>query len=71
MARPLLDELIRQVALLPPGPEAWAPIFTAYPEVTPEQLAEKFREAAGRDLREANELRATKTSRRRNVVPFQ
>jgi hypothetical protein len=56
MARPPLDDLIDQAALLPPGPEAWAPIFAAYPETTHKQLAQKFREASERLRREADEL---------------
>jgi hypothetical protein len=59
MAWPSIDDLIRQAALLPPGPEAWAPIFAAYPEITIKELAQKFREAGERDLREADQLRAS------------
>ena len=52
MTKPTLDEMIEA------GPEAWAPIFKAYPEVTPEELAEKFRQSAARTQREADELEA-------------
>jgi len=37
--------MIEAAAKLPPGPEAWEPIFEAYPEVTPEELIEKFARA--------------------------
>ena len=30
--------MIEAAAKLPPGPEAWEPIFEAYPEVTPDFL---------------------------------
>jgi len=58
MPRPSLDELIAEAAQLPPGPDAWAPIFRAYPELTIKELAGKFREAAARQLREADALQA-------------
>ena len=64
MARPSLDALIREAALLPPGPEAWAPIFRHYPELTHEQLAKKFRERGERYLREAQKLREFQRRRR-------
>jgi len=43
---------------LPPGPKAWAIIFEHYPELilTPEALAQKFRESAARASREADAL---------------
>ena len=50
--------MIEAAAKLPPGPEAWEPIFEAYPEVTPEELIEKFRQSAERAQREADQLRA-------------
>jgi hypothetical protein len=58
MTKPTLDEMIDAAAELPPGPDAWAPIFDAYPDVTPEELVEKFRQSAERAQREADELRA-------------
>jgi hypothetical protein len=54
--KPSLDELIEAAAKLPPGPAAWEPIFRHYPELTAEELAAKFREAAERQQREADEL---------------
>jgi hypothetical protein len=57
-AKPSLDQMIAEAAKLPPGPEAWEPIFEAFPELTVEELAEKFRSAAVRDKAEAEELRA-------------
>jgi hypothetical protein len=58
MTKPTLDEMIDAAAKLPPGPDAWNPIFHAYPEVTPDELIEKFRQSAARAQREAEELRA-------------
>jgi hypothetical protein len=55
--KPTLDQMITDAAKLPPGPDAWAPIFEAFPGLTAEELVEKFREAAERDLHEAAELR--------------
>jgi|SRR6516162_3701016 len=55
--KPTLDEMIEATAKLPPGPEAWEPIFEAYPEVTPEELIEKFRQSAERAQREEDQLR--------------
>jgi hypothetical protein len=52
-----LQRLIDAAAKLPPGPEAWAPIFKAYPEITIEELGAKFRENAERCDEEAHELR--------------
>ena len=66
--KPTLDEMIEAVAKLPPGPEAWAPIFEAYPEVTPEELAEKFRQSAARTQREADALRAYANQRFANFT---
>lgn len=65
--RPSLDALIRQTAQLPPGPEAWAPIFRLYPELSMEELAEKFREAGELALREADELEAYLRQRQRTT----
>ena len=56
--KPTLDEMIEAAAKLPPGPDAWEPIFEACPEVTPEELIEKFRQSAERAQREADQLRA-------------
>jgi hypothetical protein len=66
MSRKSLDQMIAEAALLPPGPEAWQPIFDAYPEITPEELAKKFREAGERDLEEAEELQQYLRQRRNN-----
>ena len=51
-------DLIEQALKLPPGPKAWAVIFEHYPELilTPEALAQKFRESAARASREADAL---------------
>ena len=49
--------MIEATAKLPPGPEAWEPIFEACPEVTPEELIEKFRQSAERAQREEDQLR--------------
>ena len=57
MQKPTLEQMITDAAKLPPGPDAWAPIFEAFPGLTAEELVEKFREAAERDLHEAVELR--------------
>src|SRR5215467_10394774 len=48
--KPSLDDLIEQALKLPPGPKSWAIIFEHYPELilTPEALAQKFRESAAR-----------------------
>ena len=56
--KPSLDDLIEQALKLPPGPKAWAIIFEHYPELilTPEALAQKFRESAARASREADAL---------------
>lgn len=54
--KPSLDDLIEQALKLPPGPKAWAPIFEHYPELTPEALAQRFRESAARASREADAL---------------
>jgi hypothetical protein len=62
--RPSLEALIDEAALLPPGPEAWGPIFQHYPELTPAELAAKFRERAQHHHEEADELRAYLTDRR-------
>jgi phosphoenolpyruvate-protein kinase (PTS system EI component) len=45
--------MIADAAKLPPGPDAWQPILDAYPELTAEELVERFREAAWRDAMEA------------------
>jgi len=55
--KPTLDEMIDAAALLPPGPDAWNPIFEAYPEITPLELAERFRKRGERYMAEADELR--------------
>lgn len=65
MARPSLDQLIEEAAKLPPGPDAWAPIFRVYPELTLDQLAQKFNEAAERNFLEAAELRRYKDQRQK------
>jgi hypothetical protein len=52
-----LDEMIDEAAKLPPGPAALEPIFKAFPELTPEELAAKFRSSADRAFQEAAELR--------------
>jgi hypothetical protein len=56
--RPTLDELIDQASLLPPGPEAWAPIFKHYPELTVKDIAAAFRASAERAQKEADKLKA-------------
>jgi hypothetical protein len=56
VTRPSLDQLIDEAAKLPPGPDAWSPIFRAYPELSIEDLAVKFRESSERALHEAAEL---------------
>jgi hypothetical protein len=40
--RPPLDELIDAAAKLPPGPEAWEPIFRHYPELNIEEIEQAF-----------------------------
>jgi hypothetical protein len=55
-SKPTLDEMIADAAKLPPVPDAWAPIFQAFPDLTAEQLVEEFREAAERNMREGDEL---------------
>jgi hypothetical protein len=40
--RPSLERLIDEAAKLPPGPQAWAPIFRHYPELTRTALARNF-----------------------------
>jgi hypothetical protein len=62
--KPSLDELIKEAALLPPGPTAWARIFHHYPELSPEELSQKFGEAARRSSAEADELERYKLERR-------
>jgi len=42
--KPTLDEMIDRAAKRPPGPDAWAPIFKAYPELTPRGLAKAVRD---------------------------
>ena len=42
--------MIEAAAKLPPGPEAWEPIFEAYPEVTPDFLLSRRIDPAARDL---------------------
>jgi hypothetical protein len=64
MTKPTLDEMIDAAAKLPPGPDAWAPIFAAYPEITVEELAEEFQEADDRYRRWAQELRVYARSQR-------
>jgi hypothetical protein len=64
--KPTLDEMIDTAALLPPVPDTWAPIFKAYPELTPEELARRFRERGERQLREADELQAYHRQRAAN-----
>jgi len=56
--KPSLDDLIEQALKLPPGTKAWAIIFEHYPKLilTPEALAQKFRESAARASREADAL---------------
>jgi hypothetical protein len=56
MTRPDLDDLITEAAKLPPGPEAWVPIFKHYPELSIDALIAKFRQSAERAQREAEEL---------------
>ena len=68
VTRPSLDELIDQTALLPPGPEAWAPIFKHYPELTIQQISAAFEAHAERLQKEANELNAW-GDRRFGIVP--
>ena len=63
IGRPSLEQLMNEVALLEPGPEAWAPIFRHRPELTAADLAAKFREQAERLGREADQLRAYRASR--------
>ena len=47
--KPSLDEMIDEAAKLPPGPEAWNPIFKAFPRLTVEQLEHEIsREGQGR-----------------------
>jgi hypothetical protein len=55
--KPTLDELIEEASRKPPGPAAWARIFHHYPELTHEELAQRFREGAERNKREADALR--------------
>jgi hypothetical protein len=55
--RPTLDELIEAAAKLAPGPEAWAPIFHHYPELSLPELVKKFRQSGERALREADALK--------------
>ena len=62
--RPDLDDLINEAAKLPPGPTAWAPIFRHYPELSVEELVEKFRQSGERVEREADELEAYAKARR-------
>ena len=52
--RSSLDQLIDVAAKLPPGPEAWAPIFEHYPKPSAADVARLFREAEARDLRKPN-----------------
>jgi hypothetical protein len=40
--------MIEAAAKLPPGPEAWEPIFEAYPEVTPDFLLSRRIDPAAR-----------------------
>ena len=54
--KPSLDEMIDEAAKLPPGPEAWDPIFKAFPRLTVERLEQKFREKKAA-FEEADELR--------------
>jgi hypothetical protein len=56
--KPSLDQMIAEAAKRSPGREAWEPIFEAFPDLTVEELADKFRAAAARDKAEAEELRA-------------
>jgi hypothetical protein len=62
--RPPLDALIDAAAKLPPGPDAWAPIFRHYLELSVEDLAQKFRESVARQLDEADQLEHFGESRR-------
>jgi hypothetical protein len=55
--KPSIDELIDQVAKLPPGPAPWAPIFEHYPALAVEELEQKFRQSAERDFKEAEQSR--------------
>jgi hypothetical protein len=55
-SRPDIDDLIREAAKVPPGPEAWAPIFQHYPEIGVDAIIERFRLLARRAQREADEL---------------
>jgi hypothetical protein len=64
MSKPTLESLIDEAAKLPPGPEAWEPIFRHYPELTHEELEAKFREAGVRHYREANALQEYRRRRR-------
>ncbi|MGA8754885.1 MAG: hypothetical protein WB611_00925 [Stellaceae bacterium] len=55
--KPSLDEMIDEAAKLPPEPEAWDPIFKAFPGLSVERLEQKFREKAEAAFVEADELR--------------
>ena len=37
MQKPTLEQMITDAAKLPPGPDAWAPIFEAFPGLTAEE----------------------------------
>jgi hypothetical protein len=54
--RPPLDELIDAAAKLPPGPEAWEPIFRHCPELNIEEIEQAFSDSAERTRRERDEL---------------
>jgi hypothetical protein len=70
--RPDLDDLIAEAAKLPPGLEAWRDIFDHYPELSVEELAEKFRKLGERAQYEADELQRYARNRQKpsEVIHF-